>query len=133
MRNVGAIPDQYVDYSSEINPQVDSQINGTAWTPDLNDKNPNVTVYFPTTAIVNAILVQGGGINDTFLEKFTVKVKNVDGQWEDINDINGNPMVRTLTALVRVDVSKYVTLRYILSMQNDSFKKFRRGPLIICY
>lgn len=133
MRNVGAIPDQYVDYSSEINPQVDSQINGTAWTPDLNDKSPNVTVYFPTTAIVNAILVQGGGINDTFLEKFTVKVKNVDGQWEDINDINGNPMVRTLTALVRVDVSKYVALRYFLSMQNDSFKKLRRGPLIICY
>jgi hypothetical protein len=28
-----------------------------------DDFNPNVTVYFPTSAVVSSILVQGGGIN----------------------------------------------------------------------
>jgi hypothetical protein len=42
---------------------------------------------------VNAIIVQGGGVNEGFLREFTVKVKNTDGQWEDIKDENNTTQV----------------------------------------
>jgi hypothetical protein len=64
-----------------------------------DDFNPNVTVYFPTSAVVSSILVQGGGINGSFLEEFKVKIKNMDDQWEDVVDEDGNPKVLLMSEL----------------------------------
>ena len=92
MRAIGSIPEQNIVYSSEAFEPGNSKINGTPWQP-INDLSPNVTVNFPAVAKVNAIIVQGGGIDQGFLRKFTVKVKNADGQWEDIKDENNMTQV----------------------------------------
>ena len=94
MRDVGSLPDDFVTYSSEAPGSGDSKINGTPWEPDTStDSNPSITVNFPTTAVVTSIVVQGGGVNGSYLRDFTVKVKNEEGQWEDITDVDGTPKV----------------------------------------
>ena len=94
MRDVGSLPDDFVTYSSEAPGSGDSKINGTPWEPDtLTDSSPSVTVNFPTTAVVTAIVIQGGGVNGSYLRDFTVQVKDEDGIWEDITDVDGTPKV----------------------------------------
>ena len=94
MRDVGSLPDDFVTYSSEAPGSGDSKINGTPWEPDtLTDSNPSVTVNFPTTAVVTSIVVQGGGVNGSFLSHFTIEVKNEDGQWEEVSNLDGTPKV----------------------------------------
>lgn len=92
MRAIGYIPEQNIVYSSEAFEAGNSMINGTPWQP-VNDLSPNITINFPDVAKVNAIIVQGGGINEGFLREFTVKVQNVDEQWEDIKDQNNETKV----------------------------------------
>ena len=94
MRDIGVLPDESIVYSSEAQGLDYARINGTPWQPDYEtDFSPNVTVFFPISSIVNAILVQGGGVNGTYLHSFTVKIKNLDDEWEEIDDLNGIPKV----------------------------------------
>ena len=93
MRDIGSVPEQLIVYSSEKPGSGNSKINDTPWEPMADDFTPNVTVYFPTSAVVSSILVQGGGVNGSFLEKFTVKIKTMDDQWEDVLEVDGNPKV----------------------------------------
>jgi hypothetical protein len=94
MRDLGVIPEQSIVYSSEAQGSGYARINGTPWQPDSEtDFSPNVTVFFPVSSIVNAILVQGGGQNGSYLHSFTVKIKNLDDEWEEIDDLNGIPKV----------------------------------------
>jgi hypothetical protein len=82
---IGVIPEQSIVYSSEAQGSDYARINGTPWQPDTEtDFSPNVTVFFPVSSIVNAILVQGGGQNGSYLHSFTVKIKNLDDEWDFI-------------------------------------------------
>ena len=99
MRDIGSVPEQLIVYSSETPGSGNSKINETPWQPMGDDFNPNVTVYFPTSAVVSSILVQGGGINGSFLEEFKVKIKNMDDQCEDVVDEDGNPKVLLMSEL----------------------------------
>ena len=114
LRSGGYVTDDQALFSSAGPTSGESMINGHAWTPNTIDPYPFVTVVFPDTAIVSAILIQGG--SGSFMKQFKVRVQNIHNTWETIADGEGNAMVNYVNVNLNLFWSIFVLLHLMISL-----------------
>ena len=76
-----------IEFSSSKLGSGNGTLNGLAWVPADEDDDPSITVYFPESREITAIVLQGGGEEKPgFVKTFEVEYREDDGTWTRIPD-----------------------------------------------